>query len=86
MSAGDRFARAGLLIRRLPLRDQQIPIKYIVNQRGFPGTGNAGDNCEYAQRKFYVDVLQVVLLRTDDLDGCGPFSSRLWHRNRFAIR
>ena len=68
MRAGDRFARARILVKRLPLRDQQIPIEYIVNQRGFPGTGNTGDTREYAQRKFDIDVLQVVLLPTDDLD------------------
>ena len=81
MRAGYRFARAGLSIRRLPLRDQQIPIEYIVNQRGFAGTGNAGDTCKHAQRKFDINVLQVVLLRTDDLDRRCRSAPRFWERD-----
>ena len=68
MRAGDRFACTRLLFGRLPLRDQQIPVEHVVNQRGFPGTGNAGDTCENAQWKIDVDVFKVVLSRANDLD------------------
>ena len=50
MRPDHRFARTRLLIRRLSSRTQQIPVKHIVNERGFAGTGNAGDAREHAQR------------------------------------
>ena len=56
MGSGNRFTRARLLIGGLSLRDEQIPIKHIVNKGGFSGTGNAGDACEHAERKIEIDV------------------------------
>ena len=42
--------------------------KHILNQRRFPGTGNAGDAGENAERNFDIDVLEIVLGRAGDLD------------------
>ena len=78
MRAGDRFARTRLpwqavalrrlAIRRLSLRDHQIPVEHVVDQCGLSRPRNAGDTCENSKRKVDVDVLQVVLSRADDFD------------------
>ena len=68
MRAGDRFAGARLLLGRLAFGLQQIPIKDVVDERRFAGTGNAGDAGENAERDFDIDVLQIVFARAGDLD------------------
>ena len=68
MSAGDRFAYTRLLVGRLPLRDQQIAVEYVVNQGGFPGTRNASDARENAQRNIDINTFEVVLSGANDLD------------------
>ena len=69
--ARDRFARAGLLVARLPFRLEQVPIKDVVDQSGFAGTRNAGDAVENSERNFDVEILEVVLSRAGDPDRAG---------------
>ena len=77
----------GFLISRLALRAKQIPIKDVVNQGRFAGTGNAGDAGENAERKIDIDILQIVLARAGDLDRRSRFAARFRNRNRFfAVR
>ena len=84
MRAGDRFTRACFLIGRLPFRDQQMPIKNVVNQSRFAGTGNAGHAGENADRKIDIYVFQIVFARAGDLDRRFRSSAFLRNRNRFA--
>jgi hypothetical protein len=81
MRAGYRFARAGLLIRRLALRSQKISIKNIVDQRRFAGTGNAGDTGEDAKRKIDIDIFQVVVGGASNLDERRRFPARFGYGN-----
>ena len=84
MRARDRFARAGFLIGRFAFGAQKIPIKHVVNERRFTGTGNAGHARENAERKIDIDVLQVVFARAGDLDRRCRSSPLFRNRNRFA--
>ncbi len=59
LRAGNGLVRAGLFPRAVKLFGQRA-IKNVVHQRGFAGAGNAGDHRQQAQRKFDVDVLQIV--------------------------
>src|ERR1700675_40992 len=47
-------------------------IKNVVDERGFAGAGDAGDDGKHAERKSNVDVLQIVGAGAENL-------------NRFAI-
>ena len=61
MRAGHGLARARLLFACLAFGPQKIPIKHIVNEGRFSGTGNAGDAGENPERNFDIDVLEIVL-------------------------
>ena len=84
MRAGHRFARARFRLALLPLRDQQMPIKHVVDQGGFAGTGNARDAVENSERNFHVDVFQVVLFRAGDSNRRRGFPARFRDGDRFA--
>ena len=58
-----------LVICGLTLCAQEIPMKHIVNESRFAGTGNAGHAREHAERQINIDVFEVMLPRTGDLDG-----------------
>ncbi len=68
MRAAERSARAGFLINGPAFCAQQIPVKHIMNERGFAGPGDAGHAREDAQRDFHVNVLQIMLARAGDPD------------------
>ena len=63
-----------------PLRLEQIPVKHVVDQRGFAGAGDAGDAVENAERDLDVEILQIVFARAGDSDRgrsiCGAISER----------
>ena len=83
MRAGHALACARFLVARFAARAQQIPIKNVVNQRRFAGTGNAGHAGENAEWNFDIDFLEIVFARAGDLDRRGKFPARF--RNRESI-
>ena len=57
-------------------------IENVVDQRGFAGAGNAGDDGEQAEREFDVDVFQVVGVGTEDFERFAVgFAALRWHGN-----
>src|SRR5712692_7663224 len=44
-------------------------IKNVVDERGFAGAGNAGDDDEHAERQRDINFLEIVRAGTEDLDG-----------------
>ena len=62
----------GTMFSRLALRPVQFHrdalVEDFVYQAALAGTGNAGDGYEQSERKFHVDILQVVFLCADDPD------------------
>jgi len=64
-------------------------IKNVVDERGFAGTRDAGDDSEQAERQRDVDILEIVALapRIEWLCrwGCGVFPGRRFLRRRSDI-
>ena len=56
------FLRAVKFLRQRTVQD-------VVDERGLAGAGNAGDHGEQPKRQGDVDILQVVGVRAEDLDG-----------------
>ena len=84
MGARDGLAGARFLVRRLTFGAEEISIEHVVNERGLARARYAGDAGKNAKRNFNVDVLQIMLARTGDLDERSGFAPRLWEWNRFA--
>src|SRR5208337_4075439 len=59
--------RAGRLHGAIELLRQDA-VENVVDQRGFSGPGDAGDNGEQAQRKGDIEILQVVGVRPEHLN------------------
>jgi hypothetical protein len=55
--------------------------KDIAHQGGFAAAGNSGDDRQATDRKFYLDVLQIVRPRIPDLD---PIRNMAQASPRFA--
>ena len=72
LRSGDGFVRAGFFAGTIELLGERA-VQDVIDQSGFAGAGNAGDNRHHAERKDYVEILEVVLARAEDGD-------------RFAIR
>src|SRR6266704_2856096 len=58
---GGRFRRAVKLLR-------QRAVENVIDERGFPGTGDARDNDEHAKRQIDVDFLEIVRAGAKDLN------------------
>ena len=62
----------GLVLARLPLRVVEARgdalVEDLVDERRFAGARDSGHERERAEREFHAEILEVVLLRTDDLE------------------
>src|SRR5258707_9479120 len=67
--AADDFAmRAGRLLRAIEFL-REGAVENVVDERGFTGAGDAGDDREQAEGQSDVDVLQIVGAGAENLDG-----------------
>src|SRR5713226_8659908 len=67
--AADDFAmRAGRLLRAIEFL-REGAVENVVDEGGFAGTGNAGDDGEQTEGQRDVDVLQIVGAGAENLDG-----------------
>ena len=65
LDAGDGAMCAGLFHGTVKLRCEGA-IENVVHERGFAGTGDAGDDGEQAERKSDVDIFQIIAVRAED--------------------
>ena len=67
LDAGDGAMRAGLFHRAIEFRGERA-VQNVVDERGFAGAGDAGDDGEQAERKRDVDIFQIVAVRAENRD------------------
>src|SRR3954471_21410825 len=60
--------RAGSFLGAIKFLSERA-VENIVDERGFSGTGNAGDHGEKTERKLHVDIFEIVGAGAEDVDG-----------------
>src|SRR5580704_16033236 len=68
MCAKNPIANPGRLLAGDTLHPDQILIEHILDERAFPGSGNAGDATEGMEGKSDVDILEVVLSSPENFE------------------
>src|ERR1019366_5190616 len=67
VGSGDGSVRAGLLARTIELPGKRA-VEDVVHESRFAGAGNTGDDGHHAERKNYVEILEIVGARAEDGD------------------
>src|SRR5580692_6893185 len=68
LDAGDGAMRAGLFHGAIKFRGKRA-VKNVVDERGFSGAGDAGNDGHQAERQSDVNIFQVVAVRAQNRDG-----------------
>src|SRR6266404_4078632 len=68
LRSGDGFVGAGLFTGTIELPGE-CAVEDVIDQSRLAGAGDTGHNRHHAERKNNVEILEVVLARTEDADG-----------------